>query len=215
MLRVAMDPAGVRAVNPDPKRSDANGSCPLPDGQVCRGPLSGRAERGRPVSATPPLQDDESLVDLRCSAVVLSGSCVLLIRRWHGAGGDDWVLPGGRPRAGETMRSTARREVLEETGLRVTPTRCALVGEAVEPGSGLRTVDLVFLTDIPPDELTRSLVGEADTVPEWVALADLPSLRLRPPIGGYLPALQRAPQQSAAYLGNLWRPTTSPDQDAP
>ena len=113
------------------------------------------------------------------------------------------------------MRSTARREVLEETGLRVTPTRCALVGEAIEPGSGLRTVDLVFLSDAAPGELARPLVGEPGTVPEWVALADLPSLRLRPPIGGYLPALQRAPQHSAAYLGNLWRPITGPGQDAP
>jgi len=166
------------------------------------------------VSPKSPLQDDESLVDLRCSAVVMRGQWVLLVRRSHGEE-DDWVLPGGRPRPGETMRSTARREVLEETGLRVTPTRCALVGEAIEPGSGLRTVDLVFLSDAAPGELARPLVGEPGTVPEWVALADLPSLRLRPPIGGYLPALQRAPQHSAAYLGNLWRPITGPGQDAP
>lgn len=159
------------------------------------------------------MAEDESLVDLRCSAVVLRGKSVLLVRRSHDAGDDDWVLPGGRPRPGETMRSCARRETFEETGLRVTPTRCALVGEAIEPGSGLRTVDLVFLTDVPPEDLARPLVGESGTAPEWVALPALPSLNLRPPIGGYLPALHRAPRESAAYLGNLWRPATRSDED--
>ena len=154
------------------------------------------------MSANPFLSADESLVDLRCSAVVLRVASVLLVRR----PGDDWVLPGGRPRNGETVRSCVRRETFEETGLHVTPTRCAFVGEAIAPDGARRTVDLVFLAEATPEELSRPLVGESGSVPEWVALADLPSLRMLPPIGGYLPALRRSPRESAAYLGNLWRP---------
>lgn len=40
----------------------------------------------------------------------------------------------------------------------------------------------------------------------WVSLGELPRIRLRPPIAGYLPALLRGRRGTAAYLGNLWRP---------
>lgn len=95
--------------------------------------------------------------------------------------------------------------MLAETGVTVTPTRCAFVGEAIAPDGTRRTVDLVFLAEATPEEMSRPLVGESGSIPQWVALADLPSLRMMPPIGGYLPALRRSPEQSAAYLGNLWR----------
>lgn len=81
---------------------------------------------------------------LRCSAIVVRNQAVLLVHRvWDG--GDDWVLPGGTPRPGESMAACARREVREETGIQAEPTGVAFVLEAAEPASRLRTVDLVFM----------------------------------------------------------------------
>jgi 8-oxo-dGTP pyrophosphatase MutT (NUDIX family) len=58
----------------------------------------------------------------RASAAVLRpgerGPEILLVRYR-----DQWVLPGGRISAGETAEAGAVREVLEETGLRVTVRR--------------------------------------------------------------------------------------------
>jgi len=58
---------------------------------------------------------------LRCSAAVIRQRAVLLLHRTRGAG--EWVLPGGTPRPSESMAACARREVLEETGLHVDPSK--------------------------------------------------------------------------------------------
>lgn len=139
-------------------------------------------------------------MSLRCSVLVVRGSEVLLIRR---RGTQDWVLPGGRPRAAETTAACARREVSEETGLEVEPRRCALVLEVIDPVTGDRTVDLVFL-GVPIGY--GELVGEPDTNPAWVPIGRVRELNLRPPIGGYLPGLVNGSRDTAPYLGNMWRP---------
>jgi 8-oxo-dGTP diphosphatase len=147
---------------------------------------------------------DESLVDLRCSVVVISDERFLLVQRGGSTG--DWVLPGGRPRPGESMQSCARREAFEETGVQVNPTRIAFVGEVIDPDDGRRVVELVFLASISGHSAPPLSRGEPGTRPAWVAATELRELDLRPPIAGYLPALLRGHRGTAAYLGNLWRP---------
>lgn len=44
---------------------------------------------------------------------------LLLVRRGHDPHAGLWSLPGGRVEDGETLERAVRREVLEETGLRV------------------------------------------------------------------------------------------------
>lgn len=154
--------------------------------------------------------DDESLVDLRCSVVVIHRDEFLLVKR--GDTGGDWVLPGGRPRHGESMQSCARREALEETGLRVNPTRCAFVGEVIDPDDGRRIVELVFLANVSSQDVEPLGAGEPGTTPTWVPADQLRGLHLRPPIAGYLPALLRGQRGTAAYLGNLWRRPRDLDQ---
>jgi len=88
--------------------------------------------------------DQPASADVRCSAVVFRGPEVLLIRRVR-EGDEEWVLPGGTPRAGESMAACVRRETLEEAGLDVEPGRIAFVLETQGPRSGVHTLDLVFL----------------------------------------------------------------------
>jgi 8-oxo-dGTP diphosphatase len=143
-------------------------------------------------------------VDLRCSAIVFRDDTVLLVHRRRN-GTDDWVLPGGTPRPGESMAACARRETLEETGLSVDPARVAFILEALGPGSTRRAVDLVFLAaaDGPGEPGPR----EPDLEARFVPLSLLPGLDVRPPLAGHLRALHaRGGEPTAAYLGNLWRP---------
>ncbi len=141
-------------------------------------------------------------VNLRCSVIVTRGDAVVLIHR-SGDGHDDWVIPGGRPRVRETTAACARREVREETGLEVEPQRCALVLEVIDPSTDDRTVEIVFVGA----PISRSdLVGEPGKTPAWVPLATVRELHLRPPIGGYLPGIVSGTRNTAAYLGNMWRP---------
>lgn len=142
--------------------------------------------------------------DVRCSTIVFRDDELLLIHRVR-EGGDDWTLPGGTPRAGESMAACARRETLEETGLMVEPTRVAFVLEALGPGSARRTVDLVFLAS--PPARGEPEPAEPDREARFVALGLLPELRMRPPLAGYLCALNTSgATRTAAYLGNMWRP---------
>ena len=51
--------------------------------------------------------------------VVLKEEDVLLIRRGRPPRLGEWSLPGGAQSVGETVQETARREVLEETGVHI------------------------------------------------------------------------------------------------
>nr|WP_055508457.1 NUDIX domain-containing protein [Nonomuraea pusilla] len=59
---------------------------------------------------------------------------LLLIRRGRPPGEGLWSIPGGRLEAGESDAEGLRREVLEETGLRVEVGR--LAGSVDRPGPG-------------------------------------------------------------------------------
>jgi ADP-ribose pyrophosphatase YjhB (NUDIX family) len=148
-------------------------------------------------------------IDLRCSAIVVRKRTVLLVHR-TGNGADDWVLPGGNPRSGESMAACARREVREETGLHVNPDRVAFVLEAGGPDSGPRTVDIVFsATDPAPDREPERC--ERGLVPAFVPVDGIHELDLRPPLAGHLRAmLGRRSELYAPYLANLWRPARGP-----
>jgi 8-oxo-dGTP diphosphatase len=147
---------------------------------------------------------DESPVELRCAVAIVRGDAILLLQRLDNG---DWVLPGGRPRQHESMASCARREVREETGLDVHPGRCGLVLEVNDPVTRRRIVELVFVAD-EFDTMTR-VEGEPGRRAAWVNWEQLKTLRLRPPIAGYLPELGRRRGEYARYLGNMWRPTSS------
>lgn len=150
-------------------------------------------------------------IDLRCSAVVFRQQAVLLIHRTYG-GGDDWVLPGGSPQAGESMAACARREVREEAGLLVDPSKVAFVLEVTGPHPGPRTVDIVFAATEhgakPPPQLR-----EPGMEPCFVPVDQVRDLDLRPPVAGYLPGmLGTGGRRYAPYLANLWRPVNGSAQ---
>jgi len=153
-------------------------------------------------------------IELRCSAVVVRQQAVLLIHRTYD-GTEDWVLPGGTPRAGESTAACARREVREETGLRVDPARVAFVLEVVGPGSGLRTLDIVFAASeagpaMPPQTLEPGLE------PVFVPVSRIQELDLRPPLAGHLRGLLGPGRDRyAPYLANLWRPAGRPATSSP
>lgn len=150
--------------------------------------------------------DDRAAVNLRCSAVVLRDDAILLCRRASG----EWVLPGGTPRHGEGSAACALREVREETGLLVDPQRVAFVLEATNLVQGQHLIEIVFYAP-PVDPRAEPVAVEAGLRPRYVPVVELPRLRLRPPIGGYLRSLHALPElRVGVYLGNLWRPDAAP-----
>ena len=66
-------------------------------------------------------------------ALIFRDQHILLVRRKHPPFKDQWSLPGGVVERGETLSAAVKREVLEETGLRVEPVRLACVLDRILP----------------------------------------------------------------------------------
>lgn len=52
-------------------------------------------------------------------AVVFHESAVLLVKRRNPPCTNEWAIPGGKVRLGETLQQAAEREILEETGIQI------------------------------------------------------------------------------------------------
>lgn len=97
---------------------------------------------------------------------------VLLIRRKYEPFKGAYALPGGFVDVGETVEAACRREVLEETGLKVDELH--LVGVYSDPGRDPRghTVSIAYLTNLPlaPSPAAGSDAEAAQWVKDWRSL---------------------------------------------
>jgi ADP-ribose pyrophosphatase YjhB (NUDIX family) len=138
--------------------------------------------------------------EVRCSVFVIHQHAVLLVHRTS-QDRDDWVLPGGTPREGESLAACARRELLEETGISADPSRIALVVESARPESGRRVLDVVFAA--PEPVLGMAHCREPGLEPRFVPPDQLAGLDLHPSLAGRLQRLvDPGPHEHAAYVGN-------------
>jgi ADP-ribose pyrophosphatase len=51
--------------------------------------------------------------------VVFHDGAVLLVQRRNPPCADEWAIPGGKVRLGESLQQAAEREILEETGIQI------------------------------------------------------------------------------------------------
>ncbi len=113
-------------------------------------------------------------------AVVILGNSVLLIRRGKPPQKGEWTLPGGMVELGESLRAAVRREVQEETGLRVEPASLAAIFERIIRRNG-RVQYHYFVLDYVCRLKGGKLRPASDvTDARWVSQAELGQYRLRP-----------------------------------
>ena len=99
---------------------------------------------------------------------------LLLIQRGHDPEAGRWSLPGGRVEPGESDAQALAREMLEETGLIVTPG--PLVGAVERPGTGDTVLDI---RDYAATVTGGTLAAGDDAADaRWVAPGDLTSFPL-------------------------------------
>ena len=102
-------------------------------------------------------------------------SRVLLIKRKQNPFEGRWALPGGFVEEGETLAEAARRELKEETGLKIG--ELEQLYTAGNPGRDPRgwTVSVVFLSRVDAKALKPKAGDDAKQV-KWFPLDDLPPL---------------------------------------
>jgi ADP-ribose pyrophosphatase YjhB (NUDIX family) len=99
---------------------------------------------------------------------------LLLIQRGHDPEAGRWSLPGGRVEPGETDAQALAREMLEETGLIVTPG--PLAGAVERPGTGGTVLDI---RDYAATVTGGTLAAGDDAADaRWVRPGDVASLPL-------------------------------------
>lgn len=117
------------------------------------------------------------------SVGVWRGGEVLLVERSGDPSGGLWSFPGGHLEWGESLEDAARREVLEETGLRITLAGIPLVHEVILTGGDGDTFRHYVL-------IVFAATAAANAEP--VAASDALSARFVPPEG--LGALSLTPK---------------------
>jgi 8-oxo-dGTP diphosphatase len=115
--------------------------------------------------------------------VIIKGDDVLLIRRGQPPREGEWSIPGGRQELGETVKETAVREVMEETGVTI---------------ANLKLIDVVDAFGKHPDGSLRQQWVLVDFRADWVSG--------EPRAGGDAASVEWVPWSRIDSLG-LWSET--------
>jgi len=140
---------------------------------------------------------------VRAAVAVLHQGCILLVEHTKD-GRCYWLLPGGGLDWGESLHEAACREVLEETGIEVTPGELMFVSETLAPDGSKHVIHLVFGATYRGGELKLPTEDRITDV-RWVEVERLTEMTLHPPMQKALSKIQfRDENDDRIFLGNLW-----------
>ena len=148
---------------------------------------------------------------VRVSAILLWHGRILLCRH-EKRGVDNWLLPGGGVRSGESLTEALQRELAEETGLMQNGDTIPVEGpvaiiDSISPERSLwskHVVHIVFAAELDGSLADLASTDEAVRGHRLFDLDELEGISLHPPIGRFLRRFQ--PGDPCVYLGALWAP---------
>lgn len=112
--------------------------------------------------------------------VVIRGNCVLLIRRGREPLKGEWSIPGGMVELGESLKDGVKREVLEETGLKVRPMEVLTVFDRIQKNGERIQYHYVIVDYVCRPTGGRLKSGSDVLDARWVKREDLPLYRITP-----------------------------------
>ncbi len=134
-------------------------------------------------------------IEVRSEAVIVREGRVLLVNH-EKRGASYWVLPGGHVEHGETLVAALARELREELQVEAAIGALVLVHDYVT--AGRHAVNHAFLAHASGDP--RVTPQGSLKAAQWVPLAELERLDLRPPIAAILRQIAAAPRTETIYL---------------
>src|SRR5574337_1127705 len=112
--------------------------------------------------------------------VVIRGSCVLLIRRGREPLKGEWSIPGGMLELGESLKDGVKREVLEETGLKVRPLEALTVLDRIQKNGERVQYHYVIIDYVCRPTGGRLKFGSDVLDARWVERQELPRYQITP-----------------------------------
>ena len=148
---------------------------------------------------------------IRVSAILRWADRILLVRH-DKAGRENWLLPGGGVKSGESIIDALQRELSEELGVFGVEDELpvegpgAIVDSISPPGKPPKhVVHIIFSGDLTGKSLEAVTSRDAAVRGHRLFdVRDLDGIALHPPIQRFLRRWQ--PGDPVAYLGALWAP---------
>ena len=110
---------------------------------------------------------------------IIKDGKVLLGKRINSHGEGSWSFPGGHLEMYETWENCAKREVLEETDLKIKNTRFVGVTNDIFPDEGRHYITIFITADYDSGQL-KTMEPEKCSVWEWFNWEKLPHPLFRP-----------------------------------
>lgn len=119
---------------------------------------------------------------LATRAVIIRDARLLLVNAYPGDHSDLWCAPGGGVQPGTSLPDNLRRELREETGLRIKVGQPCLVNEFHDPASGFHQVEVFFRCRVTAGRLSTAWRDPEAVVTRrrWVTEQEMAVLRVKP-----------------------------------
>ncbi|SFO08613.1 ADP-ribose pyrophosphatase YjhB, NUDIX family [Roseovarius lutimaris] len=121
-------------------------------------------------------------IRLATRAVILHDNRLLLVNAFPGHQSDLWCAPGGGAEVGASLPDNLKREVFEETGLRIRVGPPCLVNEFHQPETGFHQVEVFFRCTITDGTLSDDWQDPEAVVNRrrFVTEEEITGLRVKP-----------------------------------
>jgi 8-oxo-dGTP diphosphatase len=111
------------------------------------------------------------------SVLVKNKNNYLLVKETLESGKVKWTIPGGKVEYGESLESAARREILEETGIRIKKLTYLRFKEAIYPQYNYHTVIFFYLAKTNYLNISEDIEGKV-IKSGWFSKQELKKLQL-------------------------------------
>ena len=97
-------------------------------------------------------------------AVVVQNNAVLLVKRKNPPCQNEWAIPGGKVKLGETLQQAAEREILEETGLKIKAHQVVYGFDLIKKDAEDNILYHYVIVDLAADYLSGVLKAKDDAL---------------------------------------------------
>ncbi len=119
--------------------------------------------------------------EIGVGGVVFKQGKILLVQRKNPPAQNQWAIPGGRLRFGESLKEACEREILEETGVRVKAGEIVHVFEVLDrdPQNGIRFHYVII--DLLAEYVSGELQAGDDALQVgWFTPQDIKQIKVNP-----------------------------------